>query len=326
MYDLISIIIPVYNVEEYLNQCLDSIINQSYNNLEIIIIDDGSTDNSSKICDEFAIKDNRIKVIHKSNGGLSDARNIGIENSNGKYIFFVDSDDFIDNIMIEKLYKLIKANDADISMCNFTYYYNDDLKHELIESPVKNDILNRQEAIDKLFEEKNWFYVVAWNKLYKKEIWDDIKFPKGYIHEDEAVIHKVFMKCNKIVTTSESLYFYRQVKGSIMNSGFNEKRLDKYYALSDRIVFLKDIVTNHQLRILCYQYWYNFFNDFYKVYNTNPKSIYLNRMRKSLIKVINIFVKIHFFTLKDLISVLIFLINADLYKILFLKKGEDKNG
>ena len=175
--DLISIIIPVYNVEKYINKCLESVINQTYRNLEIILVDDGSEDKSGKICEEISIKDNRIRVIHKENGGLSDARNIGLDNSNGEYIAFIDSDDFIERDMIEFLYYNINKYDADISICS-NYIFDEE---ECIDNSTKEiKVYNRLEILKEvLLDEKIRSY--AWNKMYKRDLFYNIIFPKGRV-------------------------------------------------------------------------------------------------------------------------------------------------
>jgi glycosyltransferase involved in cell wall biosynthesis len=180
--DLISVIIPIYNVGDYLKKCVNSIINQTYKNLEIILVDDGSTDKSGILCDEFAKKDSRIKVIHKQNGGLSDARNCGIEASSGKFIAFIDSDDFIAPDFYEYLLSLQKENNADIAECNFIRVYEE--KQDEFEFPIKKEnIILKTDGVGALFlfmsddDEISTNSVVVWNKLYNKKLFEDIRFP-----------------------------------------------------------------------------------------------------------------------------------------------------
>ena len=198
--DLISVIVPVYKVEKYLEKCIESIIKQTHTNLQIILVNDGSPDNCGKICDEYAKKDSRIEVIHKINGGLSDARNVGINRANGRYIGFVDSDDYIKEDMYEKLINLIKEYDADISICNL-YDVIDGKKY------VRNNEngiqeYSRLEILKEVLLDKN-IQSYAWNKLYKKELFDEIKYPIGKKYEDIGTTFYVFEKCNKIVVTSK---------------------------------------------------------------------------------------------------------------------------
>ena len=170
--ELISIIIPVYKVEKYLEKCINSIIGQTYTNLQIILVDDGSPDNSGKICDKYAKKDSRVEVIHKSNGGLSEARNSGIERAKGKYIGFVDSDDYIKEDMYEVLYNLITRFQADVSICNLYDVVGDEKNIRNINEGIKE--YNRIDILKEVLMDKN-IQSYAWNKLYKKELFDNLK-------------------------------------------------------------------------------------------------------------------------------------------------------
>lgn len=246
--ELITVIVPVYNVEKYLGKCIESIIEQTYKNLEIILVDDGSPDNCPFICDLYAQKDKRVRVIHKTNGGLSDARNEGLNAANGEYVAFIDSDDYIHVNMIEKLYCAIKAYDADVSLCN--YLYVDENYHSIDElnriTPIKNEVLSCEQVIEKLFENKHWYYSVAWNKLYKRGIFDKLQFPKGRLFEDAYIAHHVFGKCKRIVSISDVLYFYLQRADSIMgyfrnNTFFIEQDLIKCDFYLDRMHYLQSI-------------------------------------------------------------------------------------
>lgn len=246
MHPLISVIIPVFNVEEYLDKCVESIISQTYENLEIILVDDGSPDNCPSICDNWAKKDDRIRVIHKINGGLSDARNVGIDKASGEYLFFVDSDDYIAQDMIEKLYVALYENEADMSICNFKYVSEDNLKKfDNDNLPIKDEVLSGEYVLlNKIFEDKNWYWVVAWNKLYKKDLFDNIRYPFGKIHEDEFIIHQILFKCKKIACVSEMLYFYVQRNDSIMgNANSVSNKLDLVESLFHRSVFFANNVN-----------------------------------------------------------------------------------
>lgn len=239
---LISVIVPIYNVEKYLKKCVDSIKNQTYKNIEIILVDDASPDNCGQMCDEYAGEDERIKVIHKENGGLSDARNVGLENARGEYIAFVDSDDYIESDMLEKLYTRIKEDKTDIALCSFKYVNEkgEELPERRGQSPIKNGVLTGEEALYKLTEGKSWYYAVAWNKLYKKSIFDTLRFPKGKIHEDEFIAHRVFYQCGRISLLQDELYCYLQREGSITAQPLSVKRLDAVDAMYDRMLFAKE--------------------------------------------------------------------------------------
>ena len=221
--ELISIIVPVYNVEQYLKRCIDSIINQTYRNLEIILVDDGATDNSGKLCDELAKLDNRIKVYHKKNGGLSDARNYGVERAIGDYIGFVDSDDYIDAEMYEKLYEAIKKEDVDVAECNFRFIYSNRIANYTEDNYYL--ILNRDEYT-KEYVNMNRVFGAAWTKLIRSSLAKEIKFPKGKLFEDGFYSLELMKKARSFVIFDSPYYNYVMRENSITNSKFNEKNLD----------------------------------------------------------------------------------------------------
>ena len=233
--DKITVIIPVYNVEKYLDKCVQSVMNQTYTNLEIILVDDGSPDNCPKMCDDFAKGDSRIRVIHKQNGGLSDARNAGIDIATGEYLMFVDSDDYIAPTMVEKLYTALKTANADISICNFFYVgesNGDDYSERNTNLPIKNEVIASESVLkNKSQKDKPWYWIVVWNKLYKKEVFENIRFQVDKLHEDEYIFHEIFFNANRIACISDGLYYYVQRKDSIMGNKMNYKRLDATEAL-----------------------------------------------------------------------------------------------
>ena len=233
--ELISIVVPIYKVEKYLSKCVDSIIKQTYKNIEIILVDDGSPDKCPEICDEYAGDDERIKVIHKKNGGLSDARNAGIEIAKGKYIAFIDSDDYIKEDFIEVLLNGLVKEQADISMCGIKKVNETNEVIERIKMPSES-VITGEDAIEQLgeFPISN---IVVWNKLYRIDLFKDIRYPKGKIHEDEFTTYKLLYESKKIAINKECLYYYRQNNDSIMNKKFNSKRLDIIEALEERIEF-----------------------------------------------------------------------------------------
>ena len=223
---LISIIIPVYNVEKYIRRCLDSVINQTYKNLEIILVDDGSPDNSGKICDEYAKVDKRIKVIHKENGGLSDARNKGIKEAKGKYIAFVDSDDFIDLNMYSMLEKVIENKKADIACCKFLRF-KEQVKIDKRKYDKKITEYTQEEYIKKFFKINTQECVYyAWNKLYKKELLDENQYPFGLTCEDVVGTYKALLKANSIVEINYPYYYYFYNENGITGGKFSEKDFD----------------------------------------------------------------------------------------------------
>jgi len=220
--ELISVIVPVYNVEPYLKKCIESIINQTYNNLEIILVDDGSFDKSGEICDEYASIDSRIKVIHKENGGLSSARNAGINAASGEYLAFVDSDDWIETDMYELLYKSIKENNTALS-CGGRYdVYLNEKKAGLC--PHEENKISSKEMILKIFETKECD-VSFCDKLFHKSLLESIRFPVGEINEDEAIIFSVVCDLDFVSLVNKPFYNYNHRENSITTSEFNNKKM-----------------------------------------------------------------------------------------------------
>lgn len=233
MAPLVSIIVPVYKVEEYLHQCVDSIINQTYRNLEIILIDDGSPDRCPEICDEYAARDNRIKVIHKFNGGLSEARNHGLELASGEYIMFVDSDDYVDIRIVETLIEAIDASSADIAMCG-----RNDMRTTSISSNCNFEsdvVLDKKSLMALILRDK--IGSQAWAKLFKKEQFKNLRFPIGRLYEDIGTTYLAFNKCNRMVYISRPLYYYRLNQSSISFSEKPNKIYDTFCSFNERLQF-----------------------------------------------------------------------------------------
>lgn len=224
MSPLLSVIVPVYNVENFLDTCIKSIISQTYKNLEIILIDDGSTDSSGVLCDSYQKRDNRIIVIHKENGGLSDARNRGLDVASGEYITFVDSDDYIAPDFLMNLINLIISNNADISIAPLCHVKeNNNLVVEFVNRESIKEYDSKSAIVASLYQKD--FSCNAHSKVYKKEIFSSIRFPLGRVTEDLAIAYRLFEVSSKIVSTNKWGYYYRQREKSIMHS-FNSKRLD----------------------------------------------------------------------------------------------------
>jgi len=221
--ELISIIVPVYNVEKYLKKCVDSIVNQTYKNLEIILVDDGATDNSGKICDELVELDNRIKVYHKKNGGLSDARNYGVERATGDYIGFVDSDDYIDAEMYERLYEAIKKENVDVAECNLKIVYPE--KTDLFTDQKYYQICNKQEYLEEYLKIEKIFGS-ACVRLTKADIARKLKFPVGKLYEDTYYAYDLIGIVDKYVIVDNPYYNYLMRENSITNAKFNPRIFD----------------------------------------------------------------------------------------------------
>lgn len=234
--ELISVIVPVYKVEEYLDKCIQSIVDQTYSNLEIILVDDGSPDRCGDMCEQWAKKDSRIRVLHKPNGGLSDARNAGMEISAGTYTAFVDSDDWIAPDFIQVMYDAIKQTGAQIAGCD-VYHAFLDREPEAGMSTGEIRIYTRKEAITDILQYKG-FRAVAWNKLYLSALLKGEKYPVGKHHEDEFFTYRIFGKADKLVYVDKPMYYYLQRQGSIMHS-FTIKRLDALEAYLERLEYLK---------------------------------------------------------------------------------------
>lgn len=237
---MISIIVPVYNVECYLEKCVDSLIRQTVKGFELILIDDGATDYSGTLCDKFALRDERIKVIHKQNGGLSDARNVGIEMASGEYLTFVDSDDYVSTKYLQILLENLLSSRADISSCSFCDVNEGKKNNEY----RKNDIIyytSKQAIHSILREEEKGISTSAWGKLFKRELFDmGFRFPKGKLYEDLFTIYLLFDSSSKIVHSYATLYYYRMNPLSIMNSPFRTNNWDIIEAHESILVYLSD--------------------------------------------------------------------------------------
>lgn len=221
---LVSVIVPVYNVEKYLTACIGSIVSQTYPYLEIILVDDGSTDSSGAICDRLKETDSRIKVIHKTNGGLSDARNCALDVMTGDYVCFVDSDDMIAPDNIDRLFGIMTEFSVEIAACGFhTFLTEDDFAH--LEAEDKVTRITSKDLLISFFTDGE-FPTSACGKLYKASLWNDIRFPKGKLYEDLMTTWRTVVKVSYIGVTSAPMYYYRCNESGIINSPFKEKNLD----------------------------------------------------------------------------------------------------
>lgn len=228
--DLISIVVPVYNVEKYLEDCVESLLVQTYKNNEIILVDDGSSDNSALICDEYEKKYNTIKVIHKTNGGLSDARNTGLKKALGKYICFIDSDDVVAPNYIHALYDAIVATNTMMSACPFVKFLDGENYKDLpiTDSAVDIQKIDAEELMINIYD-GNYSEIsfVAWGKLYEKKMFkeNDIEYPFGRYYEDTFTTFRLFFAAGKISLINNTAYYYRIRENSIMTSGITEKKI-----------------------------------------------------------------------------------------------------
>ncbi len=237
--DLISVIVPVYNVEKYLRKCIDSIVNQTYKNLEIILVDDGSTDGSGKICDEYAEKDSRIRVIHKENGGQATARNAALDIVTGSFIAFADSDDWLSDVFIEKMYSEILRANADISVCARMNIFADGRDVPAFNG-MSSAVMNNVQALKNMLIYNN-MDAAPWDKLYKSTLLKTLRFPTGYICEDIPFVFGAVMNAEKVVYINKPLYYYLQRQGSTSRSAFAEKSkgLEIYHRQAANMVIKK---------------------------------------------------------------------------------------
>lgn len=222
---LISIIVPIYNVEQYLNKCVDSIIHQSYSKLEIILVDDGSPDKCGEICNEYAAKDNRVKVVHKKNGGLSDARNAGIELAKGEWITFVDSDDYISVDYVETLYGLVAKNECKVGVACVQYVYDGNVP-PIHQRAYQEYIFDKWKGIEEMFYQE-LFDTMAWCKIYHKSLFETgIRYPYGIYYEDLPTTYLLFLHTDSIAFCNKKIYYYLQRKNSIERQTFNALKLE----------------------------------------------------------------------------------------------------
>ena len=236
----ISIIVPVYKVEKWLERCVRSILAQTFRDFEVILVDDGSPDRSGEMCDALAQGDPRIQVIHKKNGGLSDARNAGIDAAAGEYLMFTDSDDYIEPETLEKMYHAVCRENAALCICNYKVVFETGTgcqadNHQMI--PPK--VCTAREITKRCAQDSNPTWVVACNKLYHRSLWENIRFPVGKIHEDEFMFHQTILQCERIVCISDVCYNYVMRESSIMHSPSPKAALDGTEALLERIRYYR---------------------------------------------------------------------------------------
>lgn len=310
MKPLISVIIPFYNVDKYIEKCILSVIKQTYKNLEIILVDDGSTDKSFFIVKKYADTDKRIKLLQKENSGLSDARNYGLENSNG-LITFIDSDDFVEYDYIEFLYELMVKYDSDISCCRELYIKN----NEEIDYINKNEegTYNNIEDILKDLYSLNNVGVSAWGKLYKRKIFDNLKFKKGIIYEDFDIIHLLFANADIVSYSTEKKYVYRMRKNSISNSTFSKKNMSIFDIIDNNKRYIKD----NNIDVLKEFYFYSIKNiiNIYKLlaFSKYEKQTTVKECRKRIRNYYNKSEK-NLFTKKDKILITLIMFPLPIYK------------
>ena len=239
---LVSIIIPVYKVEKLFDRCVDSVVNQTYQNIEIILVDDGSPDNCPLLCDEWASRDSRIKVIHKVNEGVSSARNIGLDICNGEYICFVDSDDWIETNMVEVLLANCLKYQVKLTICGRYDVFGEITTQFVAKNPCQNGVIDAKEAVRHMFLGKD-FDSGPCGKLFHCSLWKNARFPFGKIFEDIAILYKVVLMSESVALVNESLYYYFRHSGSITTSPFSKALLD--YPTNTRAI-IEDLKNSHR--------------------------------------------------------------------------------
>lgn len=255
----VSVIIPVYNDKKYLKQCVESVLTQTYTNLEIILVDDGSTDHTPEICEEYREKYDQIRVLHKKNGGVGSSRNAGLALATGEYILFIDNDDWLEKHHIEELYKLAKENNADIAAGNFNIFYED--------TSTFSYWLNDDTYFKKVYSIKEWFslqyrtdfynmsvvFTVPWDKLYKRSLFKNIVYPEDAPVEDDLTTWKVYLLANKIAYENKAIYTHRKIKSSVTAS-VSETDVFPLRSIEERIAILRLIGFDTSREEAAYRY------------------------------------------------------------------------
>jgi len=238
MSELVSVIVPVYDVEAYLGRCVESILGQTHDAVEVILVDDGSPDACGPMCDAFALRDDRVRVIHKPNGGLSDARNAGLAVATGEFVTFVDSDDWVHPEYVEQLRSLLVRHGADVAVCGFVRTDTEEVPDR--HTPEVERCGSSHETMALLVGSLHTNLTVAWGKLYRAALFTEVRFPVGRLHEDEFTTYRVLHAAKKTAITTARLYYYWQRDMSIMGAGFSVRRgLDAIAAYRERAAFLE---------------------------------------------------------------------------------------
>lgn len=292
----ISVIIPVYNVEKYLNKCIESVINQTYKELEIILVDDGSPDNCPQMCDDWAKKDNRIKVIHKKNGGLSDARNAGLDIATSEYVYFIDSDDYIIDSAIEELFNVLIDNKCDIAFARYQRVYDDATKNKIVECTGKVIIESEDDYWNIVYNVNNDLehevcvnHIISCNKLFKKELFNKIRYIVGKKNEDELIIDELVSQCKFIAYFDKVLYFYYQNEDGIMGNLNYKFHKNFFDAAIKRIKYFKKSDKNIKLFVL--KYYLNMLQiEYERFYKTDKE--YIKMITKSYRRILYCSIKL----------------------------------
>lgn len=314
----ISIIVPVYNCEKYISNCINSILEQSFKDFELILVDDGSSDRSFEICESFAKKDNRVRAIHQPNSGVSRARNRGLDEAKGEYIGFVDGDDCVDKEMYKRLYKNLADNNADISICGIVNYF---LKKNGITEKVRQSqvdgfwIFSGEQALKEALQSR-LYSVNPVNKLFKKELFDKLRYPEGKISEDAFLIPVVISKAGKVVYDSKPMYYYLRRENSITTSNFSDRDWDVVEAYKNHLNMVSEKFPNLK-KVAKFRYLWSYTYVIDKIMLSENFENYLRDFKKAFDFIKKNILEIIFnpyFSLKRKIAVMVLLINKKIYK------------
>ncbi len=268
---MISVIVPVYNVKQYLNKCVDSVLRQTKQDFELILVDDGSTDGCDIICDELAKTDERIRVIHQQNQGLSAARNTGLKAALGEWIAYIDSDDWIESRYLEVLYRNAIECRAQVSVCSFEPVWEKQ-REELTGRPEeKPEVLTGREAAKRIVRDSQKAMITAWGKLYHNSLAELLEYPVGKLHEDEFVTYRVLYAAEKAAVSTMPLYKYMQRPGSIIHTGYSERRLDKLEALKEACIFFSQKADDEMAAAALKRYLINIQIAWYRIRRSMPE-------------------------------------------------------
>lgn len=314
----ISIVVPVYNCEKYISNCINSILEQSFKDFELILVDDGSSDRSFEICESFAKKDNRVRAIHQPNSGVSRARNRGLDEAKGEYIGFVDGDDCVDKEMYERLYKNLADNNADISICGIVNYFvkKDGTTEKVRQSPVDGFwIFSGEQALKEALQSR-LYSVNPVNKLFKRELFDKLRYPEGKISEDAFLIPVVISKAGKVVYDSKPMYYYLRRENSITTSNFSDSGWDVVEAYKNHLNMVSEKFPNLK-KVAKFRYLWAYTYVIDKIMLSENSENYLEDFKKAFNFIKKNILQIIFnpyFSLKRKIAVMVLLINKKIYK------------
>ncbi len=314
----ISIIVPVYNCEKYISNCINSILEQSFKDFELILVDDGSSDRSFEICESFAKKDNRVRAIHQPNSGVSRARNRGLDEAKGEYIGFVDGDDCVDKEMYKRLYKNLADNNADISICGIVNYFvkKDGTTEKVRQSQVDGFwIFSGEQALKEALQSR-LYSVNPVNKLFKRELFDKLRYPEGKISEDAFLIPVVISKAGKVVYDSKPMYYYLRRENSITTSNFSDRDWDVVEAYKNHLDMVSEKFPNLK-KVAKFRYLWAYTYVIDKIMLSENSENYLEDFKKAFNFIKKNILQIIFnpyFSLKRKIAVMVLLINKKIYK------------